>query len=53
MGGLSHMAPYRSSLEKTGKMNLQPILNKNSPWAYMKSKLDMLGVTGKPVKYVV
>jgi hypothetical protein len=33
-------------------MNLQPILNKTSPWAHMESELDMLGVARKLVKYV-
>jgi hypothetical protein len=35
------------------KMNLKPILNKNSPRAHMESELDVLGVHGKLVKYVV
>jgi hypothetical protein len=30
-----------------------PILNKTSPRAHMKSELDVLGVLGKLVKYVV
>jgi hypothetical protein len=30
-----------------------PILNKTSPWAQTKSELDVLGVPGKLVKYVV
>jgi hypothetical protein len=30
-------------------MNSIPVFNKNSPWAYIKSKLDMLGVHGKLV----
>jgi hypothetical protein len=34
-------------------MNLIPILNKTSPWAHMELKLDILGVPGKLVKYVV
>jgi hypothetical protein len=37
----------------TGKMNLISILNKTSPRAYTKSELDMLGVFGKLVKYIV
>jgi hypothetical protein len=49
----SHMAAYRSSLENTGKMNLIPIFNKNSPRAHTESKLDVLGVHRKLVKYVV
>jgi hypothetical protein len=34
-------------------MNLQPILNKNLPWAHMELEYDILGVGGKLVKYVV
>jgi hypothetical protein len=34
-------------------MNLTPILNKTSPWAHTKSELDVVGVPGKLVKYVV
>jgi hypothetical protein len=47
------MAAYRSSSENMGKMSLIPIFNKTSPWAYMKSELDVLGVHEKLVKYVV
>jgi hypothetical protein len=53
LGGFSHVITYRGSSKNTRKMNLQPILNKNSPWAHMKSKLDVFGVVGKLVKYVV
>jgi hypothetical protein len=35
------------------KMNLIPILNKISPWAQFQSELDVLGVHGNLVKYVV
>jgi hypothetical protein len=34
-------------------MNLQPILNKNSPWTHVESEFDMLGNVGKFVIYVV
>jgi hypothetical protein len=34
-------------------MSLVPIFNKNSPWAHTESKLDMLGVHGKLMNYVV
>jgi hypothetical protein len=34
-------------------MNLISILNKNSPWAHTELELDVLGVPGKLVKYVV
>jgi hypothetical protein len=47
------MAACRSSSENTGKMSLIPIFNKNSPRAHMESELDVLGVHGKLVKYVV
>jgi hypothetical protein len=35
------------------KMKLQPILNKNSPWAHMELEFDVLGVARKLVKFVV
>jgi hypothetical protein len=47
------MAACRSSSENTRKISLIPVLNKNSPWAHTESELDMLGVNGKLVKYVV
>jgi hypothetical protein len=47
------MAACRSSSKKTGKMNLIHVFNKNSPRAHTESELDMLGVHGKLVKYVV
>jgi hypothetical protein len=47
------MAACRSSSENIGKMSLVPIFNKNSPWAHTQSELDMLGVHGKLVKYIV
>jgi hypothetical protein len=34
-------------------MNLQPILNKNSPHAHKELEFDVLGIAGKLVKYVV
>jgi hypothetical protein len=43
----------RSSLENTWKMSLILVFNKNSPWAHTESKLGVLGVHGKLVKYVV
>jgi hypothetical protein len=46
------MGACRSSSENTEKMNLQPILNKTSPWAHMELEFDMLGVPGKLLKYV-
>jgi hypothetical protein len=53
LGSFNHMAACRSSLENTGKMNLIPVFNKNSPRAHTESELGVLGVHGKLVKYVV
>jgi hypothetical protein len=53
LGSFSHMAACRSSLENTGKMSLILVFNKNLPWAHTESELDVLGVHGKLVKYVV
>jgi hypothetical protein len=53
LGSFSHMAACRSSSENTWKMNLIPVFNKNSPRAHTESELDMVGVHGKLVKYVV
>jgi hypothetical protein len=53
LGSFSHMAVCRSSLENTGKMSLILVFNKNSPHAHTESELDVLGVHGKLVKYVV
>jgi hypothetical protein len=47
------MAACRSSSKNTGKMNLIPVFNKNSPQAHTELELDVLGVRGKLVKYVV
>jgi hypothetical protein len=47
------MAACRSSSKNTGKMSLIPVFNKNSPRAHTESELDMLGVHGKLVKYVI
>jgi hypothetical protein len=46
------MAAFRSSSIDTRKMNLQPILNKNLPWAHIKLELDVLGVAKNLVKYL-
>jgi hypothetical protein len=53
LGSFSHIAACGSSSENIGKMNLKPILNKTSPQAHTESELDVLGVPGKLVKYVV
>jgi hypothetical protein len=53
LGSFSHMAPCRSSLENTGKMSLIPVFNKNLPRTHTESELNVLGVHGKLVKYVV
>jgi hypothetical protein len=47
------MAACRSSSENTRKMSLIAILNKTSPRVHTELELDMLGVPGKLVKYVV
>jgi hypothetical protein len=47
------MAACKSSLENIGKMSLIPVFNKTSPHGHIKSELDVLGVHGKLVKYVV
>jgi hypothetical protein len=47
------MAACRSSSKNTGKMNSKPDFNKNSPRAHTESELDVLGVHGKLLKYVV
>jgi hypothetical protein len=53
LGSFRHMAPCRSSLENTWKMSLILVFNKKLPWAHTESELDVLGVHGKLVKYVV
>jgi hypothetical protein len=53
LGSFSHMAACRSSLENTRKMSLIPVFNKNLPRAHTELELDVLGVHGKLVKYVV
>jgi hypothetical protein len=53
LGNFSHMAACRNSTKNTRKMSLIPVFNKNSPRAYTESELDVLGVHGKLVKYVV
>jgi hypothetical protein len=47
------MAACRSSSENTLKMSLILVFNKNSPQAHIELELDVLGVHGKLVKYVV
>jgi hypothetical protein len=47
------VATYRSSSKNIGKINLQRILNKNSPWAHMESEFDVFDIAKKFVKYVV
>jgi hypothetical protein len=43
----------RSSSKNIGKVNIQPMLNKNSPWAHMETEFDVLGVAKKLVKIVL
>jgi hypothetical protein len=40
-------------LKNIGKMSLILVYNKTSPWAHIESKLDVLGVHKKLVKYVI
>jgi hypothetical protein len=47
------MDACRSSSENTRKMSLIPTFNKHSPWAQTKLELDVFGVHGKLVKYLV
>jgi hypothetical protein len=47
------MAACRTSSKNTGKMSLIPVFNKTSPRAHTESELDVFGVPGKLVKYVV
>jgi hypothetical protein len=47
------MAACRSSSENIGKMSLIPVLNKTSPRDHTESELDVLGVPGKLVEYIV
>jgi hypothetical protein len=55
LGTLSLTVPiaYVSSSKVVGKVYLQPIMNKSSPWGHMDFEFDMLGVVGKLMKYVV
>jgi hypothetical protein len=53
LGNFSHMAACRSSIENTWKMSLILVFNKNLPRAHTELELDVLGVHGKLVKYVV
>jgi hypothetical protein len=47
------MTACRSSSKQTRKKNLMLVLNKTSPHAHTESELDVFGVLGKLVKYVV
>jgi hypothetical protein len=53
LGSFSHMVACKSSSENTGKMSLILVFNKNSPQAHTESELDVLGIHGKLVKYLV
>jgi hypothetical protein len=53
LGSFSHMAACRSSSKDIGKMSLILVFNRNSPRAHTESELDVLGIHGKLVKYVV
>ena len=41
-----------TSSKNIGKMNLQPIMNKYSPWVHMELKFDVFGIAGKLVKHI-
>jgi hypothetical protein len=47
------MDACRSSSKNIGKMSLITLFNKNLPQVYTELELDVLGVHGKLVKYVV
>jgi hypothetical protein len=47
------MAACRNSSKNTRKINIKLVLNKTLPWAQMESELDVFGVSGKFVKYLV
>jgi hypothetical protein len=47
------MVACKSSSKNTREMNLIPVLNKTSPQAHIELELDVLGVPGKLVKYVI
>jgi hypothetical protein len=53
LGSFSHTAPCRSSSKNSGKMSLILVFNKNSPRAHTESELNVPGVHGMLVKYVV
>jgi hypothetical protein len=53
LGSLSHMAACKSSLGNTRKMSLILVFNKNLPRTHTECELDVFGVHGKLVKYVV
>jgi hypothetical protein len=53
MDSFSDVATYWSSSKTTRKIDLQPILIKNSSHAHLESKSNMLVVTGKLVKYLI
>jgi hypothetical protein len=53
LGSFRHSVACRSSLEKTRKMSLILVFNKNLPRGHTESELGVLGVYGKLVKYVV
>jgi hypothetical protein len=53
LGSFSHMTAFRSFSKNTRKMSLIPVCSKTSPQVHTKSELNMLGVHGKLMKYVV
>jgi hypothetical protein len=53
LGSFIHMVACRSSSKNTRKMNLQPILNRNPPWAHIELEFNALGIAKKLEKHVV
>jgi hypothetical protein len=47
------MNACKSSSRNIGEMNLKLVLKKTSPQVHMESELEILGVLGKLVKYIV
>jgi hypothetical protein len=53
LDSFSNVGAHKSSSKNTRKMDLQSILNKNSPWAHIELEFDVVGVARKLPKCVV
>jgi hypothetical protein len=53
LGLYNNVAKHKSSSKNARKLNLQPILNKKSPWVHMESDFEVLGIAIKLAKYVI